>query len=41
MVNKMLKISFNIMYDLHNVINISVDVSYVLVLSCYFVNNKI
>ncbi len=29
------------MYDLHNVINLSVDVSYVLVLSYYLVNNKI
>ncbi len=31
----------NIMYDLHNVINLSVDVSHVLVLSYYLVNNKI
>ncbi len=30
----------NIMYDLHNVINLCVDVSYVLVLSYYLVNNK-
>ncbi len=29
------------MYDLHNVINLSVDVSHVLVLSYYLVNNKI
>ncbi len=28
------------MYDLHNVINLSVDVSHVLVLSYYLVNNK-
>ncbi len=28
------------MYDLHNVINLSVDVSHVLVLS-YYLNNKI
>ncbi len=29
------------MYDLHNVINLSVDVSHVLVLIYYLVNNKI
>ncbi len=29
------------MYNLHNVINLSVDVSHVLVLSYYLVNNKI
>ncbi len=29
------------MYDLHNVINISVDASHVLILSYYLVNNKI
>ncbi len=34
-------VALNIMYDLHNVINLSVDVSHVLVLSYYLVNNKI
>ncbi len=29
------------MYDLHNVINVSVDVIYVLVLSYYLINNEI
>ncbi len=33
--------TLNIIYDLHNVINLSVDVSQVLVLSHYSVNNKI
>ncbi len=31
-------VTLNIMYDLHNVINLSVDVSHVLVLSYYVVN---
>ncbi len=34
-------VTLNIMYDLHNVINLSVDMSHVLVLSYYLVNNKI
>ncbi len=34
-------VTTDIIYDLHNVINLSVDVSHVLVLSYYLVNNKI
>ncbi len=34
-------VTLNIMYDLHNVINLSFDVSHVLVLSYYLVNNNI
>ncbi len=34
-------VTLNIMYNVHNVINLSVDVSHVLVLSYYLVNNKI
>ncbi len=33
--------TLNIMCDLHNVIDLSIDVSHVLVLSYYLVNNKI
>ncbi len=34
-------VTLNIMYDLHNVINLSVDMSHVLVLSYYYVENII
>ncbi len=34
-------VTLNIMYDLHNVINLSVDVSHVLILRYLLVNNKI
>ncbi len=34
-------VTTHILYDLHNVINLSVYVSHVLVLSYYLVNNKI
>ncbi len=40
-IDQMTDTTLNIMYDLHNVINLSVDVSHVFVLSYYLVNNQI